>query len=243
MENQRDALFRHDGPHALMPGEVGRGSLSGKGEFSKTMVASPSRDSQTGLPMRASLMASLPIALCMGVMALPELGNVYAGAFRAFYAACFLVWVVPTSLVQRAMWRRETGAWSSALVLLFITYTFSATSNALSEIVAVHWGLLPGYQFRRIFMGLDGCWLALIAYCAIHEILHHYDALQRSRRREAEANALAREAGLRALQYQLQPHFLFNTLNSISALIADGRSSDATRIEWPALTGPDVGLV
>jgi two-component system sensor histidine kinase AlgZ len=60
--------------------------------------------------------------------------------------------------------------------------------------------------------------------------MHHYDALQRSRRREAEANALAREAELRALHYQLHPHFLFNTLNSISALVADGRGSDATRM-------------
>jgi two-component system sensor histidine kinase AlgZ len=41
---------------------------------------------------------------------------------------------------------------------------------------------------------------------------------------------LAREAELRALQYQLHPHFLFNTLNSISALVTDGRSPDATRM-------------
>ena len=47
---------------------------------------------------------------------------------------------------------------------------------------------------------------------------------QRSREREQAAERLARgltEARLQALKMQLQPHFLFNTLNAISALIPD----------------------
>lgn len=184
----------------------------------------------TGLPLRVSLLAATPIALCMGVMALPELGHAYAGAFRAFYAFCYLSWVVPLSLLQRFMWRRDIPTRISIPVLLVATYVPSVTNNALAQAAAVYWHLVPGYEFRRIFAGLDGCWLALIAFCAIHALLHHYDALQRSRHREAEAVALAREAELRALQYQLHPHFLFNTLNSISALVANGRGSDATRM-------------
>lgn len=195
------------------------------------MTTRVSRSGQpVGLPLRVSLLASLPIALCMGVMALPELGQGYAGVFRAFYAACYLFWIVPLSLVQRAMWQRGVPAPLSMMVLLPVTYIPSVINNALAQVVAVHWKLLPGYQFQRIFAGLDGCWLALIAFCAIHALLHHNDALQRSQRDTAEATALAREAELRALQYQLQPHFLFNTLNSISALVADGRGSDATRM-------------
>ena len=47
---------------------------------------------------------------------------------------------------------------------------------------------------------------------------------RRSREREQAAERLARgltEARLQALKMQLQPHFLFNTLNAISALIPD----------------------
>jgi two-component system sensor histidine kinase AlgZ len=185
---------------------------------------------ESGLPLRVSFLAALPIAVCMGVMALPELGHPYAGVFRAFYAFCYLCWVMPLSVFQRFMWWHGVPARVSIPVLLLTTYVSSVINSAIAQTAAVHWKLVPRYEFSRIFVGLDGCWLALIAYCAAHALLHHHDALQRSRRREAEAVAMAREAELRALQYQLHPHFLFNTLNSISALVSSGRGSDAARM-------------
>jgi LytS/YehU family sensor histidine kinase len=37
---------------------------------------------------------------------------------------------------------------------------------------------------------------------------------------------MAQEAQVRALRYQINPHFLFNTLNAISSLIVSGRNKD-----------------
>ena len=42
-----------------------------------------------------------------------------------------------------------------------------------------------------------------------------------------KAQAMAHEAQLKMLRYQLNPHFLFNTLNAISTLILDGRRDTA----------------
>jgi len=77
---------------------------------------------------------------------------------------------------------------------------------------------------------VDGCWLPLIAFCAVHAVVDHYAALQAERERVREIAAQARDAELRALRYQLQPHFLFNTLNAISTLVAEQRGAEANRM-------------
>ncbi len=48
-----------------------------------------------------------------------------------------------------------------------------------------------------------------------------------ARRRATEAESAARAAQVRALRYQVNPHFLFNTLNSLSSLIMAGRPNEA----------------
>ena len=48
-----------------------------------------------------------------------------------------------------------------------------------------------------------------------------------AQRRAAEAESAARAAQIRALRYQVNPHFLFNTLNSLSSLIMSGRPEEA----------------
>jgi signal transduction histidine kinase len=84
---------------------------------------------------------------------------------------------------------------------------------------------LPTYQIP-----LD-CWLwwgtTLYSWSFLYFGISYWISLQAERRRAAAAEISAQAARLRALQSQLQPHFLFNTLNSISGLILDGRSSIA----------------
>ena len=46
-------------------------------------------------------------------------------------------------------------------------------------------------------------------------------------RRAAQAESAAQAAQVRALRYQVNPHFLFNTLNSLSALVMSGRPQEA----------------
>jgi LytS/YehU family sensor histidine kinase len=48
-----------------------------------------------------------------------------------------------------------------------------------------------------------------------------------AQRRLADAENAAQAAQVRALRYQVNPHFLFNTLNSLSSLVMTGRSDRA----------------
>ena len=65
----------------------------------------------------------------------------------------------------------------------------------------------------------------------VNMILFHVNYTRRTaisqELRIAEANSAAQQAQLAALRYQLNPHFLFNSLNSISALIVTKRNKDA----------------
>ncbi|NUT01711.1 MAG: histidine kinase [Sphingomonas sp.] len=48
-----------------------------------------------------------------------------------------------------------------------------------------------------------------------------------AKRRAVEAEGAAQAAQVRALRYQINPHFLFNTLNSLSSLVMAGRPEEA----------------
>jgi hypothetical protein len=58
-----------------------------------------------------------------------------------------------------------------------------------------------------------------------------YAARLRERERSLlEARALAHQAELQMLRYQINPHFLFNTLNAVSALVVTGQADAADQV-------------
>src|SRR5690606_13935264 len=58
-----------------------------------------------------------------------------------------------------------------------------------------------------------------------------YAAAVRGAEREAAGfRAAAQAAELRALRYQVNPHFLFNTLNSLSSLVMTDKKEEAERM-------------
>jgi two-component system sensor histidine kinase AlgZ len=67
----------------------------------------------------------------------------------------------------------------------------------------------------------------LLSWCALYFGIKYYQALEVERHRVLLAEASARDAELRALRYQVHPHFLFNTLNAISTLVIEGHSTAA----------------
>ena len=87
---------------------------------------------------------------------------------------------------------------------------------------------LDGNQRFRYAADAAVIWLFFfLAWSAFYLATQAQSVVLGAQRRAAEAEGAAQAAQLRALRYQVNPHFLFNTLNSLSSLIIAGRAEEA----------------
>jgi two-component system LytT family sensor kinase len=85
----------------------------------------------------------------------------------------------------------------------------------------------PMKRFRYA-LDLSVTWLFFfIAWSAFYIATQAQAEALGAQRRLADAESAAQAAQVRALRYQVNPHFLFNTLNSLSSLVMTGRSDRA----------------
>jgi hypothetical protein len=84
------------------------------------------------------------------------------------------------------------------------------------------WGQLTDLASGRYFL--------LLAWAALYLALVNGEQLRAAERREGEFRRAAEAAELRSLRYQVNPHFLFNTLNSLSALVMTGKEEAAEQM-------------
>ena len=70
----------------------------------------------------------------------------------------------------------------------------------------------------------------LFLWCTLYFSIKQWQQSMRERDRLVRAESEVREARLTALRYQLNPHFLFNSLNAASTLVLQGEATAATRM-------------
>ncbi len=85
----------------------------------------------------------------------------------------------------------------------------------------------PGQWVQEITEVAVSRYFFLIAWTSLYLALGYAHQVRFAERRAARFARSAQLSELRALRYQLNPHFLFNTLNSLSALIMHGRKDEA----------------
>lgn len=72
--------------------------------------------------------------------------------------------------------------------------------------------------------------VVLFLWCSLYFSIKQWQQASLERERLLRAESEAREARLSALRYQLNPHFLFNSLNAVSTLVLEGNAAAATRM-------------
>ncbi|BDU76388.1 sensor histidine kinase [Mesoterricola sediminis] len=153
-----------------------------------------------GWPLLEALVLVLPLCLI--------------GAFL-FLSSWYLCRALP--LPAENMSGRWT-AWMAAAGILAAIWAAAAQGLAWG---LGHIHLLSGLYDRTRASLATLLGLGAVLYLAVLTLHYLIDAMERNKAaeaREAEMRILAQDAELRALRAQLNPHFLFNSLNSISAL-------------------------
>lgn len=85
-------------------------------------------------------------------------------------------------------------------------------------------------RLRQLVDVALGRYYLLLAWAALYFSLVNAEQARAAERREGEYRRAAKASELRSLRYQVNPHFLFNTLNSLSALVITGKTQAAEQM-------------
>jgi len=182
-----------------------------------------------GISLLTYLSLSLPYDQFEASYLAHNIAQSVLGMFLSLPMRYLFRWIWHWSLLVRALMVvfstvLLSALWASARLELFILMTHERVDL---------WEDFGGWLFPSIFV--FATWAALYHVIKYYQLLQgeqqNLVRLESERRQEAlklaRAEAAARDAQLRLLRYQLNPHFLFNTLNSVAALINSDRTVDA----------------
>ena len=130
----------------------------------------------------------------------------------------FSISLIISVVYRQLISKQPLFAWGATTLALMVAVTIYASIDAWVQ--GIYYAGIRETTFAQRFIGLSyipltllGGWSAL--YYAINYFLTVEEQADRLERLEAQATS----AQLAMLRYQLNPHFLFNTLNSISTLV------------------------
>jgi two-component system sensor histidine kinase AlgZ len=168
------------------------------------------------------------LALTLGT--LPFLGVRDLVVYRVIFAVASGAAGAILTLICRALTDRHRLSWGRVMTVAgMASFGLGLLCSAAAQAGEARYGRpVPArIEWGQVLNGASGAWFVLVAWCAAFLAIRHHRAMEAARRQALAAEALARDAQLRALRYQVNPHFLFNTLNAISTLIVEDRPGDA----------------
>ncbi len=127
------------------------------------------------------------------------------------------------------LWKRGISLGISVFLSFLVSYLLASAGSWVLGWVRFPYTHEP-VTFAAVSSGSYCNVIALVTWSAFYFGIRHYQASEARQLRLQASELSARDAQLQALQYQLQPHFLFNTLNAISSLVVSDQKHAATEM-------------
>ncbi len=132
--------------------------------------------------------------------------------------------------IYRGVWHRPL--YQRIITVLVASYAMAAIWQPIKNWSQFYYyqdfELITEYGYVGYFSGIIGySYFLMLGWSGLYFALKFYRLLQEQIEKSIRAESLAHESQLRMLRYQLNPHFLFNTLNAISTLILDKNNDSA----------------
>src|SRR5487761_584152 len=143
-------------------------------------------------------------------------------------AAAGFVLSMPMRYIYHSVWGR--GERWVIPVVLATSYITALALRIVINIACQHFIESNHHPFASLFDLFEGALIStylLLCWSALYFGIKYYESKQQQQEAVLKAVTLAQEAQLKMLRYQLNPHFLFNTLNAISTLILDNQNRTA----------------
>jgi len=140
------------------------------------------------------------------------------------------------SLVLRFLYRgtaiREMRVAQAGLIMLAASIAIGGLMAViLSGAGAAMGGPAFGFHDRMDWINQVFTWtFILLGWSVLYVAINYRLEVREQRERAVRAESLARQSHLQALRAQLEPHFLFNTLNAISTLVVANDNAGAVRM-------------
>ena len=134
---------------------------------------------------------------------------------------------IPMRYVYRRLWNRSPLA--MAVGILVTCYVVVLAWRLPKNLLYWDW-IKNGYRpdhWLGYLDGFMGYFYVMLCWSGLYFGIKYHQQLQQQTEQTLKATAAAHQAQLKMLRYQLNPHFLFNTLNAISTLILDGANDTA----------------
>ncbi len=135
----------------------------------------------------------------------------------------------PMRYIYRRLWNRPPRT-----MILGVLATCYVTALGLRFVINFSYKAFvdPEWHARTLFELFGGALSTtylLLCWSVLYFGIKFYESQRKQEEAMLKAVALAQEAQLKMLRYQLNPHFLFNTLNAISTLILDNQNRKANQ--------------